>query len=214
MSNNDQHRPPYVFFERRAVEDRNASISEGRYVTKDVDYIIIVPYGSEGKTKVEREYDLWLKTIRPQVGARGPEAGGYAEVNSRFDADWVQKIENMYSLWKKGEDMDVEGFPLKNWPAISPGLLRTCHDLHLLTVEQLANATDDLCQTLGMGGITWRQRARDFLEASESGVNRLSSRLAAAESENKDKDTRISSLETQLQQLQAQLATLTSKKAA
>lgn len=211
---NDQHRPPYVLFERRAVEDRNASIAEGRYVTKDVDYIIIVPYGSEGKTKVEREYDLWLRTIKPQVGARGPEAGGYAEVNSRFDADWVQKIENMYALWKKGEDMDVEGFPLKNWPAISPGLLRTCHDMHLLTVEQLANATDDLCQSLGMGGITWRQRARDFLAASGSDATKLSGRLAAAEAEAQNKNARIASLEEQVAQLTAQIAALNSKKAA
>jgi hypothetical protein len=210
----NEHRPPYVYFERRPVEDRNNSIAEGRYVTKDVDFITIVPYGSEGKTKVEREWSLWLTMVKQQTGSRGPEAGGFSEVNSRFEADWVQKIETMYALWKKGEDMDVEGYPLKNWPVISPGQLRTCHDMHLLTVEQLAHSTDDLCQSLGMGGISLRQRARDFLAALTNTDSQMSSKLAASEVDLKNKEVRIKSLEEQLVALQAQVQAQSVKKAA
>jgi len=204
----NQHRPPYVYFERRAVEDRNSSLSVGHYVTKDVDFIIIVPYGSEGKTKIEREWPLWLTMVKQHTGSRGPEANGYAEVNSRFDADWVTKIETMYGLWKKGEDMEVEGYPLKNWPVISPGMLRNCLDMHVLTLEQLAHATDDLCHSLGMGGINLRQRAREFLAAAGGTDTKLSSRLEAAEAEAKNKDVRIESLQAQLTTLQAQLAAM------
>ena len=41
-----QARPPYVQFEMRAVEDRQASIDAGHYVAKDVAYAIITPAGS------------------------------------------------------------------------------------------------------------------------------------------------------------------------
>jgi len=148
------------------------------------------------------------------VGPRGPEAGGYSEVTSRFDADWLRKIETQYDLWKKGEDMDVEGTPIKNWPAIPPGLMKTCLDLHILSVEQLAACADDVAERLGMGGISWRQRARDWLAASAGDGGKLSARLSAAEAENTNKDVLIKSMQEQMATMQAELAKLTQKKAA
>ena len=34
-------RPPYVVFEQRAVEDRNASIQSGGLKMRDVDYVVV-----------------------------------------------------------------------------------------------------------------------------------------------------------------------------
>ena len=119
----NEHRPPYVDFERRAVEDRSASIAQGVYVSKDVDYITIVPHGSEGKTKIEQVYDEWLAKTRTQTGPRGGSDGVYMQ-NSRFDPEWLQKIENMYEAWRKGEYMEVEGVPINAGPVASPAQVK------------------------------------------------------------------------------------------
>jgi polyhydroxyalkanoate synthesis regulator phasin len=200
----DQHRPPYVSFERRPVEDRNESIAKGYYCTKEVDFIIIVPYGSEGKTQIEEVYAEWLAKIKTQTGGRGGADGVY-EVNSRFEDDWVRRIQNMYEAWRKGEDLEVEGFPLKNWPPIPPGLTKTCHELHVFSVEQLANAADDLAEQLGMGGKMWRERARQWLAAQQDGGAKVISQLAAVKAEADAKEERIKSLEAQIATLQQQV---------
>ena len=44
-----QARPPHVVYERRAEEDRTASIEQGRYVSRDVDYAIVTPAGSKDR---------------------------------------------------------------------------------------------------------------------------------------------------------------------
>ena len=38
-----EERPAYVRFERRPMEDKAASIREGRYVAKDVDFALVTP---------------------------------------------------------------------------------------------------------------------------------------------------------------------------
>lgn len=208
-----EHRPPYIEFERRPVEDRNASIAQGVYVSKDVDYITIVPHGSEGKTKIEQVYSEWLAKTRQQTGPRGGADGVYMQ-NSRFDQDWLQRIENMYEAWRKGEYMEVEGIPIKAWPVASPAQIKACLGLHILSVEQLANATDEMAASLGMGGIGLRQRARDYLAAQKDPSNKISAALEAAKAEAERKDERIKALEDQLAALSTQMKALTAPKKA
>lgn len=202
-----ESRPPYIEFKRVSVEDRAASIAAGVYKTKEVDYIVLVPHGSEGKLRIEKEYALWLVSVKPHMTALPYEQGP-----SRFPSEWVSKIEEAYRRWKAGEDMEVEGTPLKNWPAISPAMIKTFTDLHVYSVEALAAASDDLIERVGMGAVGLRQRARDWLAAAGGDSAKLTARLEAAESANKDKDTRIASLEAQIAALGAQMAALTAAK--
>ncbi len=209
----NEHRPPYIEFERRPVEDRAASMAQGIYVSKDVDFIIIVPHGSEGKTKIEQVYTEWLEKIRPQTGARGGSDGVYMQ-NSRFDPEWLRQIENMYEAWRKGEYMDVEGIPIKTWPVASPSQIKACLAMHILSVEQLAHATDEMASSLGMGGVGLRQRARDYLTSGKDPSNKLSAALEAVKVESSQKDDRIRALEEQLATLSTQLKALTAPKKA
>lgn len=208
MTQVNDSRPPYVEFQRRAVEDRSKTLETGVYATKDVDFIILVPHGSEGKTRIEQEYTLWLQKIKPMTGPKGFGADGHFEVASRFNPDWVSKIEFAYEKWKKGEDMDVEGTPLKNWPAISPGQMRSCLDLHIQSVEQLASAADDTIERLGMGGFSLRQRARDWLASKGDSGLKLSADLEALRASNVAKDQQLAATQEQLDALQAQVQAL------
>jgi len=208
MSQVNDVRPPYVEFQMRAVEDRSESLKQGRYMTKDVPFIILVPHGSEGKQRIEQEYEVWLQKIKPMTGPKGGSYDGHYEVASRFNPDWVQKIETQFRLWKEGEQFEVEGTHLRNWPAISPAQLKNCLDMHLLTVEQLANAADDTVERLGMGGYTLRQRARDWLAAQGGGSAKTAIEMENLRAEVASRDVTISSMKEQLEALQRQINAL------
>ena len=58
-------RPPYVTFEQRAVEDRNASIAAGGMVMRDVDFVIVRQVGS--KNTLEKDAAEWLADLERLV---------------------------------------------------------------------------------------------------------------------------------------------------
>lgn len=166
----DDVRAPFVKFESRPKVNQAASDQAGRYVAQDVDYIIIVPHGSEGKTELCEEYTQWLAKHKPVAGNKyyAPGAGNDtpAIMDSRFPRDWLDRIEAGYAAWKKGEELPLDGTPLKLWPAIisSPAMLQNCIASNILTVEHLAGASDEAINSIGMGGRALRETAIRWLK--------------------------------------------------
>lgn len=198
-------RPPFVSFEMRAVEDRNASIQAGHLVLRDVPFICLVPHGSEGRTKIEQQYDEWLAKIKAVRGdARAPGAGDDTPVMSagRFPASWVEKIERAFAAWKAGVTLEIEGTPLRNWPVITKSQLANCEGLHLYAIEDLATASDDTINRLGMGGRALQERARDWLKATKLDAAPLTAELDQLRA-------RVSDLEAERDELKAQLKAYT-----
>lgn len=148
-------RAPWVMFERRAEENREASIQEGRYVAKDVDYVLITPHGS--KDQVERVVSEWFEYMEQQVR------------EERFEQDWLTKFKAAYANWKTGKEVPVEGTPIINWPLISPAQVRMLQDLHILTVEILSQANEETIRRLGMGGRNLVNKAQEFLKQQKEG---------------------------------------------
>lgn len=197
-------RAPFVKFEVRAVEDRNQTLTTGKYITKDVDFIILIPHG-DSKTVIEQPFDEWRKKVAPHTGAfhaSGASSDTPLMAASRFPSAWLEQIDKGYAAWKEGRELPVDGTPLRNWPVLSPAQLKNLEGLNLFTLEQLANATDDAVAALGMGGIALRQRARDFLSAQGGEAAKLSAALESQREESKAKDLRIQSLEERLQALE------------
>lgn len=209
----EEFRPPYIEFQRRSVEDRAASIRDGVYRSKEVDFIVIVPHGSEGKTRIEQEYETWLVKTKQLTGAIGGADGLYVQ-KSRFPQEWLDKIEAAYARWKKGEDMEVEGTPIKNWPVLSPGQVKTCLEMHIQSVEQLAAASDEAVHSLGMGWMGLRQRARDWIKAQQGEAGKLSAQLEASKVELAGKEARIKQLEEQVKALTAKIEEILQKESA
>lgn len=205
----NENRPPFVSFEVRAVEDRAESLKAGVYMTRDVDFIRIVPSGSEGKTVLEYNYEEWLARTKPQTGefrASGASADTPAMGASRFPIEWLRRIEQEYAAWKEGRELPVEGTPIRNWPVIGPSALKNCEAMHIRSVEELAHAADDTVASLGMGGVILRQRARDWLAAKHGDAGALSAKLEAVTAEAQAKDDRIKSLEQRLAALETKKA--------
>lgn len=155
----NESRAPYVAFETKAIEDREASAQAGRYMTKDVDFVLVTPAGS--KDRIEGIVQEWFDDKRAQVR------------EGRFPANWLQAYEYAYKEWKAGNEMPVNGTPIKSWPVISPAQRANLISWKVMTVEALADANEEILGRLGMGARAIKQQAIDYLLASKD-IGRVS----------------------------------------
>lgn len=193
MLSANEARPPYVTFETRPIEDRNASIEAGHYVAKDVIYALITPQGS--RDRVEQEADAWLDML-----AKESREG-------RFPQEWLTAYKSIYSEWKEGREMPLSGTSITLWPALKPSLIPTLLDIKILTVEDLANANEETVNRIGMGGRALKQQAKDWLEASSS-VGTVAAKVTALSSENSDLQERNKELLNRLELAESRLQAL------
>lgn len=197
--------PPYVRFETRAVEDGPASREKGYYVSRDIDIIIIVPRGSGGKTTVEEPYDRWLRSVRNTPFRHELRAGdaNTPMSSARFPDEWIDKIQEAYAAWKKGQEIPESGTPLAQWGVASPAQREQLIRLHIFTVEQLAESTEEALQNFGLGGRALRQRARDFLATREGQAIKVSAEMAELRKQNESLQGQVTSLLARLEKLNA-----------
>lgn len=178
--------PPFVCYEVRAVEDRAASIEAGHYVSRDVDYVVVMQRG--GKDKTEKPYSDWI-VLQRQMANEG-----------RIPMEWLDTYERAYEAWKRNETIPEEGTPIKNWCVPTPAQVRIMVSMGITTVEQLAACTTEAIKRLGMGGLALKQQAVDYLAAStDSG--KLVKELAAERSSRLAAEDRIKAMEVQLAEL-------------
>lgn len=99
-----------------------------------------------------------------------------------------------YAAFKRGQSDQMTGTPLAEWPQATRSMVEEMkyHGVH--TVEQLAALTDGNVQNIGPI-LSLRQKAREFLEAAQSGV------VPAALAE---RDARIAALEAKLEAMVGQ----------
>jgi len=84
-----------------------------------------------------------------------------------------------YKRWKEGQEAVTDGFALEGWAGgISKGQITACKALHIYSVEDLARATDDVVNKLGMGAMKLRESARAFVKTLESGTPQLAAENA------------------------------------
>ena len=145
--------PPHVRFEIRPVEDRNATIEQGRMIYKDVDYAIITSQG--GKDSAEKIATEWLAEIKRK------------SMIGQYDPNWADRFQKMYDMYKSDQEMPVDGTPLKLCPAFTPSEIRQCESLHIRTLEEAAAMNEQAMQSGGMGMRSIKQRAQSMLENSD-----------------------------------------------
>ena len=180
-----QARPPHVVYERRAEEDRTASIEQGRYVSRDVDYAIVTPAGS--KDRVERVVSDWFLMLAGEVKAE------------RWPQVWLDQLRAGYDSWTRGQTPPESGTPLSTWPALSPAQVKNWAQIGIRTIEELAEANEETLSAYGMGSRDMKSRAGLFLENAKSDSGPLVAKLRAAEELIFAMEVRMKSLEAQLQ---------------
>lgn len=164
-----KERPAYVRFERVAVEDKAASIREGRYVSKDVDFALVTPAYS--KDCVEHKIDRWLLNLEKNVR------------DGRTPKEWADKWKESYKLWKNGQEAPPIGTPIRGWGIISPAQQEMVIHCNCLTVEDLAATNDEGKRRLGMGATELINKAKAWL-ASMKDHGAVAIQVAALQQEN------------------------------
>lgn len=182
-------RPPFVTFEYQPEEDRKATMEKGHYVSKDVAYAIVTPQGS--KDRIPRRVDDWFAQLEQQV------------LEERFPAEWLQRFKAKFEAWEKGNSVPEFGTSVRNWPAASPAQVQTLIAAHVMTVEDLAAANEEVLMRLGMGGRALKQQALAWLDSS-SATGKTAAELA-------DLRVRNEELTAANEKLMAQLTTLAAK---
>lgn len=180
-------RPPFVQFEMRKEEDREASVKEGHYVAKDVVFAIITPQGS--KDRVPRAYEDWIEQQKA------------AAAEGRIPSYWLAEWQAAHAAWSKNEEVPVNGHPLKNWPLLSPAQLANLLQLNCRTVEDVAALTEEGITRLGMGARALKLAAVDWLGAFENG--KAAQEIASIRSEKEQLALRVDTLTKQVEALLA-----------
>ena len=181
-----EERPAYVRFERRPMEDKAASIREGRYVAKDVDFALVTPPYS--KDCVEYKVEQWLINMERNVR------------DGRIPEKWADQWKASYKSWKNGQEMPLSGTPIKGWGVLSPAQQQTLIAMNCLTVEDLAGINDEGLRRIGMGAVELRDKAKNWL-ASMKDHGAVTVQLAAMEQENRNLATTVESLKAQVEAL-------------
>lgn len=150
----DQNRPPYVEWEMREQEDRDASKLAGHYVGKDVPFAIITRPGTQDS--LHKEAQVWLDELKVKERA-GQVPNG-----------WHQAFNHSFTEWKTGGSGEIlDGMPLRSWTGLGPSTLKTLLSAGLKTVEDLATLPDSQLGAIGQGATGLKQKAIAYLAAAK-----------------------------------------------
>lgn len=110
----------------------------------------------------------------------------------------VFRFKSRYEKWKAGQAEAVTGTPLSALPAMSPAKVEEYKYFKIITVEQLADANDQLGQKF-MSFHADKQAAKRFIEATKGNAP-----VEAMNAELQKRDAEIENLKTMVEALQAQ----------
>lgn len=161
----------FVQFYLRPLLDEEASKAAGRAIYKDTEFVKIMVPGDK-TTMIDRPV--------------------------RIIEDETARFPRQYAAFRAGSEEQIIGTPIGLLPGITPSQVEEYRYLGLRTVEQLANAKDDVVLKI-MGLPEVRERAKKLLAVLEG--------KAEAEKE-AARDDRIARLEAQNKALMEQLAAL------
>lgn len=156
----------YVEFMREPVMHPGKSREAGRAVYEERDFVRIHVPGDKSSIVVEPMHDLNMQRFRQR-----------------------------YEKWKAGQGEAVTGTPLSALPGMTPSKVEEYKFFKIVTVEQLAEANDQLGQKF-MSFQADKQRAKAFLEvaAGNAPIERMNSELAKRDEEIETLKAQVASL--------------------
>ena len=134
-----------IKFYKYVQEDVAATVAEGRPICKEIDYIKIIVPG-----------DTLSEIDRPV----------YESDKTRFPIQWANYMNRV------GDSGKYEGTPLTEWNLISRSQAEELRGRKFYTVEQIAGASDQQLQSIGMAAgmspYTFRDKAKAFLDSAKT----------------------------------------------
>ena len=189
-------RPPYVRFEQRTEEDREATIASGGPKMRDVAFVVVMQPGS--KDTFEQQADLWLEYI-----AKCAEQGGYPP-------EWSEHFHREYANWKAGMQTGELGMAIREWASLTKAQAENLIACNVRTVEDAAAMNEQTMQRYGMGSREIKNKALAYLESREA--NKGAELITALRAESANKDARIDSLEKRVAELASMVEATSGRK--
>jgi hypothetical protein len=178
-----------VEFEVRAIEDRNKTLESGHYAVIEKEFVAITVIG--GNLTVEYEVNE-------------------AKIREWRTTPEKKYIYDKYLAWKDGKEAPINGYPLKEWPSASPGMVMALAKMKIRSVEELAELQDDALPKVGQPGTrAIRDKARSWLKVSAD-QGKIVEKITAMQLEIDEKDAQNEKLRIEneaLKMLQAESAT-------
>ena len=181
---------PYVQFSMEAVEVRK---TDGSVASEDVVYVRVTAQGS--KDVLFKPATDWFETLDNNAK------------NDRCPASWPRLYREAYEAFKKGEELPVDGYPIKNWPACTAAQRKNILALGVLTVEDLARANTQVREQLGLAGHALIESAKAWV-AENNGAGALAGRVRELEAANQTLLESLENLKKSNQELVAKVAAL------
>ena len=130
-------------------------------------------------------------------------------VFDRHKARWPDK----WLYWQIKEGLiegtqDVPGWKIEEWTHLQPEQVRELKFLRFSVVEQVAGASDEQVQKLGMGGLALREAARQALRARMGAevreeMQKKDAEISALKAADAEKEERLKKMEAFVSQMQA-----------
>jgi hypothetical protein len=160
----------YIEFYRKPVMHHAKSKDAGRAIYDEVDYIRIHTPGDKSSV-----------------------------IDKPITALDIQRFSDRYNKWKAGQAEAVTGTPLTALPGITPSKAEEYKFFKIVTIEQLADAPDNLGQKF-MSFQQDKTRAKAFMEvaANNAPIEKMNEEL-------QKRDQVIEDMQAQLEALKAQI---------
>lgn len=183
-------KPAYIQFHTQAKHLIAESKAQGRYVARDVDMVTVRQIGATDSVvfKVEQ----WL--AQNQVDVQG----------GRLDPGHAAKYEESYRRWKAGQEMPVDGTPIRTWPVISPSQVEVLLRAGIRTVEDLSDLNDEGLRKIGMGAVEMKQKAKAWMAASQD-KGKLTQDMATLQKTNEQLHNMVTTLTAKVEAMQQEL---------
>jgi hypothetical protein len=183
-----KERPAYPRFETRTEEDKAASVREGRYVVREYEVVKLTP--SYSKDSIEFHVQTWMDDIEKNLR------------DGRIPEDWAKFWRDSYKNWKNGQELPLNGTPIKGWGVISQAQQETLIHINCKTVEDLAAVNEEGMRRMGMGALDLRTKAQAWLKSmKDHGGSTI--KIASLEQENAVLRTSVETLEKKVAALVA-----------
>lgn len=183
-------KPAFITFHTVPRHLPAQSQREGRYIARDVDMVTVRQIGATDS--VVFEVDGWLAQNKIEVS------------NGRLPKEHADLYATSYERWKSGQELPLEGTPIKTWPVISPAQVEALVRVGLRTVEDLASLNDEGLRKIGMGAVELRQKAKAWMAAAQD-KGKLTQDMTALQRTNEQLHNTVASLTAKMEALQAEM---------
>lgn len=188
-----QDKCPAIRFAKGYVEDRTESIKQGRFVPKEVNMVYVKQIGDKDET--ERVAEEWIDQLRDRAyGSNGNPP--------QIPVEWYDRAQRLFENFKKGFENQPEGFPVREWPVLTPAQVANMHSMETYTVEQVAGWTEQALARFGMGGRELKAKAQLWLQSGDTKAEQIS----ALQVENTALKEQLAKLAKDLEALKTEVA--------